>query len=51
MDLKDMPKLNKDHKLILCIIDEVTNYLITVLIYHSRSVSYDPNVLYACSFN
>ena len=25
------------HKFILCIIDEVTNYLITVPIYHSRS--------------
>ena len=37
IDLKAMPKSQKDHKFILCIIDEVTNYLITVLIYHSRS--------------
>ena len=37
MDLKVMPKSHKGHKFILCIIDEVTNYLITVLIYHSRS--------------
>ena len=37
MDLKVVPKSHKGHKFILCIIDEVTNYLITVLIYHSRS--------------
>ena len=37
MDLKVMPKLHKGHKFILCITDEVTNYLITVPIYHSRS--------------
>ena len=28
MDLKVMPKLHKGHKFILCILDEVTNYLI-----------------------
>ena len=27
MDLKVMPRLNKDHKYNMCIIDEVTNYL------------------------
>ena len=32
-----MPKLQKGHKFILCIIDEMTNYLITIPIYHSRS--------------
>ena len=32
-----MPRSNKSHKYILCIIDEVTNYLITVLIHQSRS--------------
>ena len=32
-----MPRSYKDHKFILCIIDEVTNYLIIVLIYQSRS--------------
>ena len=37
MDLKVMPSLHKGHKFILCIIDEVTNYLITVLIHQSRS--------------
>ena len=37
MDLKVMPKLYKCHRFILCIIDEVANYLITVPIYHSRS--------------
>ena len=36
MDLKVMPKSHKGHKFILCIIDEVTNYLITVPKYHSR---------------
>ena len=37
MDLKVVPKSQKGHKFILCVIDDVTNYLITVLIYHSRS--------------
>ena len=37
MDLKVMPKSQKHHKFILCIIDEMTNYLITVPIYHPRS--------------
>ena len=37
MDLKVMPKSYKGHIFILCIIDEVTNYLITVPIHHSRS--------------
>ena len=37
MDLKVMPKSQKGHKFILCIIDEMTNYLITVPIYCSRS--------------
>ena len=32
-----MPRLNKGHKYILCIIDEVTNYLITVPIHQSKS--------------
>ena len=32
-----MPRSHKGHKFILCIIDEVTNYLITVPIYHDRS--------------
>ena len=37
MDLKVMQKSHKGHTFILCIIDEVTNYLITLPIYHSRS--------------
>ena len=41
MDLKIMSKSYKGHKFILCIIDEVTNYLITVPIYHSRSEETD----------
>ena len=32
-----MPKSHKRHKFILCVIDEMTNYLVTVPIYHSRS--------------
>ena len=32
-----MPRSNKGHKYILCIIDEVTNYLITVPIYQSKA--------------
>ena len=37
MDLKVMPRLHKGHKFILCIIDKVTNYLITVPIYQAKS--------------
>ena len=33
IDLKVMPRSQKGHKFILCIIDEMTNYLITVPIY------------------
>ena len=36
MDLKVRPK-SYGHKFILCIIDEVTIYLITVPVYHSKS--------------
>ena len=36
MDLKVMPRSNIGHKYILCIIDEVTNYLITIPVYQSR---------------
>ena len=32
-----MPKSHKGHKFILCVIDEMTNYLIIVPIYHARS--------------
>ena len=37
MAFKVMPKSHKGHKFILCIIDEMTNYFITVPIYHTRS--------------
>ena len=37
MNLKVMPRSHKGQKFILCIIDEVTNYLITVPIYHAKS--------------
>ena len=37
MDLKVMPRSHKGHKFILCIIDEVTDYLITVPIYQAKS--------------
>ena len=32
-----MPRSNKGHKYILCIIDKVTNYFITVPIYQSEA--------------
>ena len=37
MDLKVMPRSHKGHRYILCIIDEVTNVLITVPIFQARS--------------
>ena len=37
MDLKLMPRSQKGHKFILCVIDVVTNYLITVPMYHAKS--------------
>ena len=37
MDLKVMPRSQKGHWYILCIIDEVTNYLITAPLYQARS--------------
>ena len=37
MDLKVMPRLHKGHRYILCIIDEVTNFLITVPFFQARS--------------
>ena len=37
MDLKVMHRSQKGHKFILCIINEMTNYLITVPIFQSRS--------------
>ena len=37
MDLKMMPKLQMGHQFILCMIDVMTNYLITAPLYQSRS--------------
>ena len=37
MDLKVMPRSQKGHRFILCVIDEVTNYLITVPIFQAKS--------------
>ena len=37
IDFKVMPRLQKRHKFILCIINEVTNYLITVPIFCAKS--------------
>ena len=37
MDMKVMLRSHKGHKYILCIIDEVINYLITMPMYQARS--------------
>ena len=37
MDLKVMPKLQKGHWYILCVIDEMTNHLITATLYQAKS--------------
>ena len=37
MDLKVVPRTHKGHKYILCIFNEVTNYLIIVPIFQARS--------------
>ena len=37
MDLKVMPRSSKGHKFILCVIYEVTNYLITVPMYQTKA--------------
>ena len=37
MDLKVMPRSQKGHWYILCIIDEVTNYLVSALLYQAKS--------------
>ena len=36
MDLKVMPRSHKGHRYILCIIDEVTNFLVTVPIFQAK---------------
>ena len=37
MDLKIMPRSHKGHRYILCIIDEVTNFLVTVPFFQAKS--------------
>ena len=37
MDIKVIPKSQKGHQYILCIIDKETNYLVTAPLYHARS--------------
>ena len=37
MNIKVMPRSNRGHKYILCIIDKVTNYFITLPIHQSKS--------------
>ena len=37
MDLKVMPKSQTGHQYILCVIDEVTNYLVSAPLYQARS--------------
>ena len=37
MDLKVMPRSQKGHQYFLCIIDEVTNYLVTAPLFQDRS--------------
>ena len=37
MDLKLMPRSQKGHQYILCVIDKMTNYLITAPLYQARS--------------
>ena len=37
MDLKVIPRLQKGHRYIPCVIDEMTNYLITAPLYQARS--------------
>ena len=37
MDLRVMPRSQKGHKFILCIIDEVTNFLITMPMFQAKS--------------
>ena len=41
MALKVMPRSHKGHKFVLCIIAEVTKYLITVPIYQAKSEEID----------
>ena len=48
MDLKAIPRSHRELKFILCIIDEVTNYLITVPIYQARSEEIEEALIKYC---
>ena len=48
MDLKVMPKSYKGHRYILCVIDEVTNFLVTVPIFQARSEEVGRGTLGTC---
>ena len=48
IDLKIMPQSNKGHKFTLCIIDEGTNYLITVPIYQLKSEEIGNGLIRVC---
>ena len=37
MDLKMMPRSQKRHQFILCVMDKMTNYLVTAPLYQARS--------------
>ena len=37
MDLKVMPRSQKGHQYTLCVIDEVTNYLVSAPLYQAKS--------------
>ena len=48
MDLKVMPRSQKGHRYILCIIDEVTNLLVTVPIFQARSEGNRGSIIIKC---
>ena len=49
MDLKVMPRSQKGHNFILCIIDEMTNYLVTVPIFRPRSEEVGQSTYRTCN--
>ena len=48
MNLKVMPKSQKGHHYILCVIDEVTNYLVTAPIYQATSEEIGDTLIEKC---
>ena len=45
MDLKVMPRLQKGHRYILCVIDKVTNYLVSAPLYQAKSEVVGENLI------